>query len=227
MKTPILAPSVLSCDFTKMGEQITAVESVGCSFLHIDVMDGIFVPNISIGQPVLKSLRAFTDSVLDTHLMITKPERFIDSFIDAGADSITIHLESTDNAADVLRYIKSKGKRCAVSIKPKTDPRLLKDILPLCDMVLIMTVEPGFGGQKLILEALDNIRAVHKMADDLGIEIDIEVDGGIDITTIGDAVSAGANIIVAGSAVFGKSDIAAAYLALEAAMLKQFKSHDV
>ena len=224
MKKPFLAPSVLSCDFTKMGEQITAVESVGCSFFHIDVMDGIFVPNISIGQPVLKSLRAFTGSVLDTHLMITKPERYIDSFVAAGADSITIHLESTDNAVDVLRYIKSKGIRCAVSIKPKTDPNLLSDILPICDMVLIMTVEPGFGGQKLIPEALENIKAVHKMASDLGLDIDIEVDGGIDTTTISDAVKAGANIIVAGSAVFSKSDIAKAYLELEAAMLTAFKS---
>lgn len=224
MKKPILAPSVLSCDFTKMGKQITAVESVGCSFFHIDVMDGIFVPNISIGQPVLKSLRAFTGSVLDTHLMITKPERFIDSFIAAGADSITIHLESTENAADVLRYIKSKGKRCAVSIKPKTDPQLLSDILPLCDMVLIMTVEPGFGGQKLIPEALNNLRVVRNMVNERGLDIDLEVDGGIDTETIGDAVKAGANIIVAGSAVFGKNDIAAAYLSLEAAMLKAYIS---
>lgn len=218
IKKPFIAPSVLSCDFTKMGEQIRQVEGVGCSFFHIDVMDGIFVPNISIGQPVVKSLRKFTRSVLDTHLMITEPERYIDSFADAGADILTIHIESTANPAAVLKKIKDRGVIPAVSIKPKTDPALLQPLLPLCGMILVMTVEPGFGGQRMISEALDNLREVRKMVDGSGYKIDIEVDGGIVTETIGLAVAAGADIIVAGSAVFGKSDPAAAYLELEKAI---------
>lgn len=218
IKKPFIAPSVLSCDFTKMGEQIRQVEGVGCSFFHIDVMDGMFVPNISIGQPVVKSLRKFTRSVLDTHLMITEPERYIDSFADAGADILTIHIESTANPAAVLKKIKDRGVIPAVSIKPKTDPSLLQPLLPLCGMILVMTVEPGFGGQKMISEALDNLRQVRKMVDGSGYKIDIEVDGGIDTETIGLAVAAGADIIVAGSAVFGKSDPAAAYLELDKAI---------
>ena len=218
MNKPFIAPSVLSCDFTRMGEQIRQVENAGCSFLHIDVMDGVFVPNISIGQPVLKSLRKFTDSKLDTHLMITEPERYIDSFADAGADILTIHLESTKDPAAVLKKIKDRGVIPAVSIKPKTDPALLAPLLPLCGMILIMTVEPGFGGQKMIPEALENLRTVRRMVDESGLNIDIEVDGGVDVTTIDLVAEAGADIIVAGSAVFGKPDPAAAYLELDKAL---------
>ncbi|HBL85446.1 MAG: ribulose-phosphate 3-epimerase [Clostridiales bacterium GWF2_38_85] len=214
MKKIIIAPSILSCDFTRMGDQIKEVESAGCSFLHIDVMDGVFVPNISIGQPVVKSLRKATKSILDTHLMIINPERYIDSFIDAGSDIITIHIESSDKTFETLKYIRSKGIKAAVSIKPKTSPDVLKPLLPYCDMILVMTVEPGFGGQKLIHEALDNLREVRKLVDESSYNIDIEVDGGIDVTNIKEAALAGANVFVAGSAVFGKPGVATAYKAL-------------
>lgn len=221
LKKPFIAPSILSCDFTRLGEQIKEVENAGCDFFHIDVMDGIFVPNISIGQPVVKSLRKFTTSVLDTHLMISEPERYIKSFADAGADILTIHLESTRSVIDVLKQIKATGVKPAVSIKPRTDPKLLIDVLPFCEMILIMTVEPGFGGQKLIPEALDNLRTVRNMIDRSALNIDIEVDGGVDKSTIKDVITAGADIIVAGSAVFGQDSPADAYTELNTIISSQ------
>ena len=218
MKTNKITPSILSCDSTKMGEQIKEVEAAGCSFLHVDVMDGVFVPNISIGQPVVKSLRKATKSILDTHLMIIDPERYIDSFVEAGSDIITIHIESSEKTLDTLKYIRSKGIKSSVSIKPKTSPSELIPLLPYCDMILVMTVEPGFGGQRLIGDALNNLREVRRLVDESGYNIDVEVDGGIDAINIKEAMLAGANIFVAGSAVFWKPNIAEAYKTLEVAV---------
>ena len=206
----ILSPSLLACDFSKTGEQLGVLEQNGVEYIHLDVMDGVFVPNISFGQPLIKSIRKKSGLIFDTHLMITDPKRYIDSFAAAGSDIITVHVESADNIKETLEYIKQKGVKASVSIKPKTNPETIKDLLPLCDMVLCMTVEPGFGGQKLIPETLDNIRAVKKMREETGTDFLIEADGGIDSLNVGSVLEAGAEVIVAGSSVMGKPDIAEA-----------------
>lgn len=206
----ILAPSLLACDFSKIGEQLAILEKCGVKYIHLDVMDGMFVPNISFGQPLIKSIRKKSSLVFDTHLMIKDPLRYIDSFIAAGADIITVHIESADNIKETLEYIKEKGVKASVSIKPKTSPEDIRCLLPLCDMVLCMTVEPGFGGQKLIPETLDNIRAVKKMREEAGLDFLIEADGGIGSDNVALVLNAGAEVIVAGSSVMGKPDIAEA-----------------
>jgi ribulose-phosphate 3-epimerase len=178
--------------------------------IHIDVMDGAFVPNITFGAPVVKSFRKYTDITFDVHLMINDPIRFIDDFVDAGADIITIHIESCNNVKQTLEYIHSKGVKTGLSIEPKTDPESLREFLPLTDMILVMSVEPGFGGQGFIESTLDNMRYVSKMIQEEGYDIPIEVDGGVSEKNADIVTSTGATILVAGSAVYKKDDISKA-----------------
>lgn len=203
----ILSPSILAADFTKLGEQIRVIEEAGVPYLHFDVMDGLFVPSISFGMPVLTSVRKNTSLFLDVHLMIREPERYVETFASCGADLINFHLEASDDIAGTIERIRATGKKVGITIKPHTPVEELRPWIDRVDMVLIMTVEPGFGGQKMIPECLDKVRAVRAMADERGIELDIEVDGGIHAGNVSEAIAAGANVIVAGSAIF-KDDIA-------------------
>ena len=196
----ILSPSILSADFWRLGENIEAVKKAGVEWLHIDVMDGFFVPSISYGMPVIASIRKGTDMFFDVHLMIEQPERYIEDFAKSGADLINFHVEA------VIAQIRAVGKKVGITIKPNTPAPAVEPYLELVDMVLVMTVEPGFGGQKLIPECIGKVTEIRRMADAKGLNIDIEVDGGINIDNVETAIAAGANVIVAGSAVF-KDDI--------------------
>lgn len=203
-----IAPSILSADFSKLGEEVIKLHDAGADFIHIDVMDGEFVPNISFGMPVIKAVRNKTDKVFDVHLMINNPQRYIDDFIEAGADIITLHYESEKHLDRAIQYIKSKGVKAAVALNPATPTVVLKNIIGSLDMVLIMSVNPGFGGQSFIPYSLDKIREVKQMAIEANNEdILIQVDGGIDSNNVKDVVEAGANVIVAGSAVFKNGNI--------------------
>lgn len=198
----ILAPSMLSADFKELGNEIRTIEENGAAYLHFDVMDGIFVPSISFGMPVLKSIRPATNLVCDVHLMITEPIRYIEDFAKAGADLITIHLEACEDVDATIEKIRACGCRAGLSIKPKTPVHALLPYLDKIDMVLIMSVEPGFGGQKFIPESLEKIAETKRLIDEKRIAVDIQVDGGIYTHNMEDVLRAGANIIVAGSAVF-------------------------
>ncbi len=202
----ILSPSILSADFWKLGEQIQELEVAGVPWLHIDVMDGLFVPSISYGMPVIESIRKGTNLFFDVHLMIEKPERYIEEFAKSGADLINFHLEATTQVEETIAKIRSVGKKVGITIKPNTPAGAVEPYLELVDMVLVMTVEPGFGGQKLILECVDKVKEIRGMIAEKGLSVDIEVDGGINSENVESAIAAGANVIVAGSAVF-KNDI--------------------
>lgn len=205
-----LAPSILSADFANLERDIKKIENAGAQYVHIDVMDGHFVPNLTIGAPVVKAIRKITRLTLDIHLMISEPARYINDFIKAGADIITVHLESDGDVKEQIEMIKKGGKKAAVSIKPKTPETELFELLPFLDMVLVMTVEPGYGGQGLIPETVEKIRALRHEIDRKGYSCEIEVDGGITLKNIDEIKKAGAEIFVAGSAVFGAADVDAA-----------------
>ena len=199
----ILAPSILAADCTIMGEQINKVKEGGAKYLHIDVMDGVFVPSISYGMCVVQSLRQIKDIVFDVHLMITEPIRYIEEFAQAGADIITVHLEACEDVEATLIKIREKGCKVGLSIKPGTEVKEVIPYLGLVDMVLIMCVEPGFGGQKFIEASTGRVRELRNLIIEEGLFVDVEVDGGINIQNVDMIVEAGANVIVAGSAVFG------------------------
>ena len=201
-----IAPSILSADFTRLGEEIKAVEKAGADYIHVDVMDGHFVPNITIGPMIVKAVKGVTDLPLDVHLMISEPDRYIDAFADAGATFLTVHGETVHHLHRTLQHIRDRGLRPAVSLNPATPHDVLEYVLGDLDMVLIMSVNPGFGGQTFIPSAISKIERLKAEIDARGLQVDIEVDGGIGPDTIGPVSAAGADVFVAGSAIFGSRD---------------------
>jgi len=201
-----IAPSLLSADFTRLGEAIEAVKRGGARMLHVDVMDGHFVPNITIGLPVVRSLRKATDLKIDTHLMISEPGRYAAQFVEAGADMVSVHVEADPHLQRTLTSIRDAGGKAGIAINPGTPLDALYECLPYCDFVLLMSVNPGFGGQKFVPTMLDKVRRLRRMIDERGLNVSIEIDGGIDEHNIADVVEAGAEMIVAGTAVFGGGD---------------------
>ena len=205
-----LSPSMLSIDFGKVAEQLKIVEDAGTQYIHLDVMDGIFVPNISFGIPVIKSIRKDSKMVFDTHLMIVEPEKYVEEFVKAGSDLITFHVEATKYPAEVIQQIKAAGAKAGIVLNPRTPVEVVYPFLKDVDMVLVMTVEPGFGGQKFMTQHLSKIKQLAAWKEELGLDYDIEVDGGINMGNAREVAEAGATVVVAGSAVFEKEDIGAA-----------------
>lgn len=203
----ILSPSILAADFSNLGSDIKKVEEAGAQYLHIDVMDGAFVPSISFGFPIINSIRKKSNLKFDVHLMIEDPDRYIDEFVAAGADLITVHAEACKHLNRTLAHIREKGVKCGVALNPSTSLDCLKYVYNYVDMILIMSVNPGFGGQKFIPETLDKLKEVRSIINEKGLNIDVEVDGGVDQKNVGTILNAGANVIVAGTAVF-RGDIA-------------------
>jgi len=210
----VIAPSLLSADFARLAEEVAAVKAAGADWLHVDVMDGHFVPNITIGPLVVKALRKVTDLTLDVHLMIENPDQYIQDFADAGADIITVHAEACTHLHRTLGAIRATGKRAGVALNPHTPPDVLAYVTDLVDMVLVMSVNPGFGGQKFIPGVLDKVQLIHEMLEASGVEADIQIDGGITDVTAPMAREAGVNALVAGSYVFGSDDYARAIASL-------------
>ena len=202
-----ISPSLLSCDFSKMGEELSAIKNASANWAHLDVMDGSFVNNISFGIPVIAGIRKSSDIFFDVHLMIDEPIRYVKRFADAGADLITFHYEATNNVKGTIEEIRKCGKKVGLSIKPNTPAEVVYPYLSICDLILVMTVEPGFGGQTIIMPCIDKVKEIRDKADKSGIHIDIQVDGGITEENAHLAIKAGANVIVAGSAVFKSPDM--------------------
>jgi len=203
-----IAPSILSADFTKLGEEIKAAEKAGADYIHIDVMDGHFVPNISVGPMIVKAARKATDLPLDVHLMIEEPELYIDDFVKAGSDLITVHTETVTHLHRLLGVIRDAGVKAGAALNPATPLSSIEYVLEQLDMVVLMTVNPGFGGQSFIREVVPKIRELKKMIIQKGMDLDIEVDGGITVENIAQVAQAGANVFVAGNAVFGSNNYA-------------------
>ena len=207
MKNVKIAPSILSADFAKMGEEVRNLEQNGADVIHCDVMDGVFVNNITFGIKMVEDIRKMTTLPLDCHLMIVNPEKYVERFAKAGADIITVHWEACqDNLKEVLLLIKSTGVKCGAVINPDTPVEKIKDVICLCDMVLVMSVFPGFGGQKFIPSALDKLQEIRAVINESGLEIDLEIDGGVTAENVAEIKAAGANVIVAGSTVFKAAD---------------------
>mgnify|MGYP000670106949 CR=1 FL=1 len=206
----IVSPSLLSADFCNLQKDVEMINRSEAELLHLDIMDGVFVPNISFGFPVLKNLKNICDKPLDVHLMIVEPEKYVEEFRKAGADIINFHVEATKYPAEVIQQIKATGAKAGITINPRTPVEVVYPFLKDVDMVLVMTVEPGFGGQKFMAQHVSKIRQLAEWKKELGLEFDIEVDGGVTLDNVREVLDAGANVIVAGSAVFGKEDIAGA-----------------
>ncbi|MCS6952889.1 MAG: ribulose-phosphate 3-epimerase [Bryobacterales bacterium] len=210
-----VVPSILSADFARLGEQIAAVEAAGARMLHVDVMDGHFVPNLTVGPPVVRSIRNVTRMILDVHFMLAEPERYIGPFVEAGADQISVHQETCPHLDRTLRLIQSEGARAGVVLNPATPVTMLEEVLELADFVLLMSVNPGFGAQQFIPRTLDKVRALDRRRRELGLRVPIEIDGGVHQHNIAEVVQAGVNWVVAGSAIFHSPDPGAAFSELQ------------